>query len=123
MALINEACNIASNSNAWLNYDGKSESSLTYFAQGQTSSLNGAIAISAFFVSLLTDGFLVRLTVTQLQLPSLHSSYPQLVRCFQPRNRLLMSAPFIIIAMPSLGTSPPGACHAEALTHVKPGTS
>ena len=58
MALINEACDIASNSHAWLKYDGNSET-MDYFIQHQGSSLNGAIVISAFFVSLLTDGFLV----------------------------------------------------------------
>ena len=75
MALINEASNITSNSNAWLNYDGKGETSFNYFAQGQGSSLNGAIAISAFFVSLLTDGFLVCPAAIQLQLLCPHSSY------------------------------------------------
>lgn len=60
LAITNEARNITSNSDAWLNYDGQLETSFDYFSQGQGSPLNGVIVSSAFFVSVLADGFLVR---------------------------------------------------------------
>ncbi|KAH9830105.1 uncharacterized protein C8Q71DRAFT_378230 [Rhodofomes roseus] len=59
MAVINEACNIGFNSNAWLHYDGTSMSAYHYFTSNQASALNGAALAGAFFTVILADGYLL----------------------------------------------------------------
>ncbi|KZT66599.1 hypothetical protein DAEQUDRAFT_767827 [Daedalea quercina L-15889] len=59
MALINEACNITFNSNAWHYNDGTNRSAFRYFAINQASPLNGAALAGAFFTVILADGYLL----------------------------------------------------------------
>jgi len=59
MALMNAACNIGFNANAWLQYNGTNESAFHYFAINQGSSLNGAALAGAFINVVLTDGYLL----------------------------------------------------------------